>query len=201
MMVNIQKKQTMCDRCSYVAFHNRDLNRHKHVMHKIPFNCFRCGSEFDDKSSLLLHIKTNHRPSKYFYPTKTKPTAKSSPKYQQQSLRSSSPYYKNRYTSPPLPPEVRQTLTAPASEIPPFTDPGLRTNRCLLSGTSSCDKHYHCPKKCKHITSYFSHKDELDLHISFFHEEVEKLETKAVEKSIKTKDEKLAEEDSRFFLD
>ena len=59
----------MCDRCSYVAFHNRDLNRHKHVMHKIPFNCFRCGSEFDDKSSLLLHIKTNHRPSKYFYPT------------------------------------------------------------------------------------------------------------------------------------
>ena len=91
---------------------------------------------------------------------------------------------------------MRQTLTAPSSEIPPFTDSGLRTNRCLLSGTSSCDKHYHCPKKCEHITSYFSHKDELDLHISFFHEEVEKLETKAVEKSIKTKDEKLADDKS-----
>ena len=31
-----------------------------------------------------------------------------------------------------------------------------------------------------------------------FHEEVEKLETKAVEKSIETEDEKLAEESSRF---
>ena len=61
----------MCDRCSYVAIHNRDLNRHKHVMHKIPLNCFRCGSEFDDKSGLLLHIKANYRPSRYFYSTKT----------------------------------------------------------------------------------------------------------------------------------
>ena len=68
----------------------------------------------------------------------------------------------------------------------------------LLSGTSSCDKHYHCPKKCEQVISCFSHKDELDLHISFFHEEVEKLETKAVEKSIETEDEKLAEEGSRF---
>ena len=235
----------MCDRCSYVAFHNRDLNRHKHVMHKIPFNCFRCGSEFDDKSSLLLHIKTNHRPSKYFYPTnpekkevtqtpifchffnndkechykeKCKFLHKTSPQCRRKNMcnRKNCMYRHNIQentedkTKSVNKPDENEKLQENSSENEVKTSSdeessnkkleeksygeiGTEINKSLEDETSSSEDPTE-DGESEEYKEYWERKSK-ELH------EVEKLETKAVEKSIETEDEKLAEESSRFFLD
>ena len=52
-----------CNLCSYKAYNENDLRRHKNVMHGEPLICYKCKSTFMIRAELLSHIKKYHRSS------------------------------------------------------------------------------------------------------------------------------------------
>ena len=149
MQGNIVDHPLKCDKCSYVAIHTNDLRRHKNVMHEVPLTCNKCEKEFRHFESLRSHIREDHRPSRTFYSRNlvknvSRPS-EISPMRLSKSVLSST----NNEASLNKEPVVTNTSTA----------------------TYSTDFIKECPFKCAHVPKTFTHEDEFQIHVDFYHDE------------------------------
>ena len=146
---NIVDHHLKCDKCSYIAIHTNDLRRHKNVMHEVPLTCNKCEKEFRHIESLRIHIREDHRPSRTFYSRNlvknvSRPSEISPMRLSKPVLSST-----NNDASLNKEPVVTNTSTA----------------------TYSTDFIRECPFKCAHVPKTFTHKDEFQIHIDFYHDE------------------------------
>ena len=161
-----------CDKCSYKAIHNKDLTRHKRNMHneKSLYTCELCDYSTLNKEDLQEHSELAHerrQETRIFNRTIDVPTKCDQCSYRafnKQDLRrhESAMHEKTSYEKrSKTPPSCSQESGASS------TNPSAETS----AASSSPPKNFHCPGKCGAMQKSFSHEDELELHMKYFHSE------------------------------
>ena len=132
-----------CHLCSYKAIHSWDLKRHQNVMHGTPIKCNKCGNSFDTRNSLMDHLQNEHRASLTFY--RSKQSTLDNPAMKMPNSKTSSGLSKATYVTP--------------------------TTVSRHDDNTNSLKQFKCQGTCSAIKKTFTHEDELELHLNFYHEQ------------------------------
>ena len=150
-----------CQKCSYVAIHNRDLNRHDNTMHSSPvfpevFGCNLCGYSTQHRSNLDEHIKDTHsQQSRYFY--------SSSRKVHKENLSEKLLHCNKCNFQTKL---IRELSRHKAGHIEKST-PRVWTRK--FNGRNEENRNLKPMSECGQCEEKFYHEDEADLHMKYFH--------------------------------
>jgi hypothetical protein len=135
----------ICELCTFRAANARDLTNHKHTKHAPVFPCDFCIYKAFNKADLNLHIRVMHKdkqPTIYF--NRTRLTSR---------LTENDSMY-----------NTQKHVDEDTSMKSKHTDSEEETE-----DTSVLKKPFKCDKTCKMLQKTFTHKDELDLQIMFYH--------------------------------
>ena len=157
-----QQKKYECAECEFETFQPKELEKHIRDIHSAPqFPCDACSYQAIHQRDLGRHMNTMHKIplvcNKCDFNTLHTDNLRTHVKeshYQSRTFVSS-----NRNSGP-----SRQSIVnQPAKAANTSTKPG--------SSEQSSHQKFHCQGKCASPRKDFQHKDEFDLHMSFFHDE------------------------------
>ena len=146
-----------CQKCSYVAIHNKDLNRHDKTMHsqtEFPevFGCNRCQYSTQHRDNLREHVQNTHtQQSRVFYSSFRKAYRERA--YSAKQTNSDYPFNFEHSREK----QKEESKSVNGSWTPKFNFRNSQDNN---------------PKpisKCTSCAEKFHHEDELALHKEYFH--------------------------------
>ena len=170
--LHMETHNISCDNCSYIAIHPQDLRRHKQTMHATQKNyvCKQCdffsldGNEFEEHCK-EAHVKVQE--TRVFFRKVSE-----LPKCEKCSYRGANPQDMIRHMKSmhkaPLQRSRIPTSSGDSSSSPSPATPSKPTPSAS-SGMMSPRKDFHCNGPCDAINKSFAHRDEYDLHMSYYH--------------------------------
>ena len=134
-----------CETCSYKALHENDLSRHIHTMHtKESFYCDSCNFECMDEHLIQDHVYREHKPTRTFF-TKTRTNGLGQIKNTDTNIN------KKDNIQSPFPSAAKISTGLPTTE------------------SESILPHHSLVFPCKQCKLSFTAKDEVELHIEYYH--------------------------------
>ena len=169
-----------CEECSYIAIHIHDLRRHINTMHTIcesaeVFGCHKCEFSTQHENVLNEHVKNTHtKQSRYFYASSRKAhNGKSHSKENLHATSQSSSQILLHCNKCNFTTKFADELKRHTEIHTDKSNSRRESNRPKFKGDSGKTKPADFLFECKKCDEGFYHKDEHELHIQYFHENIE----------------------------
>ena len=167
-MVSHFSSNISCDKCSYCAIHEKDLGRHMKNMHASPkhLSCKLCDFYTVEESEFKEHCRQAHNNETRIFSRSMNvtnkchlcsyhPTNRNDLRRHIQSMHGKTLSEKNSSTKDQVSSACKVIKDSPSKQPE--------------SSSSSSEMEFHCPGGCTPLVKSFVHKEELELHLSYFH--------------------------------
>ena len=168
-MVSHSSQNLSCDACSYNAIHIQDLGRHKRSMHPVQtyYSCKLCDYCSTDKSEFQEHCKVAHiNETRIFNRSRSAIHRCDLCSYNPLNINDLRRHIQTMHNTSSKKNQSNERKQVYSSMKPSSTE---NSSAHPFQSSSESAKDFHCPGGCTSVIKRFGHKDELELHMSFYH--------------------------------
>ena len=167
-----------CDMCNFDTFHNNQLEKHRRTKHSDDFSCPNCTFKAANARDLAHHNKIKHAPEFPCDLCSYKACHRPDLNRHLRTMHDQENYQRSRYFTNSKQYHTKsfnniQTMKTFENTTKPMT---MNVNKNILEEpvakpVNISDNLLRCSGPCHALQKTFSHKDELNLHMDFFHTE------------------------------
>ena len=162
----------VCEHCDFETVHENQLLKHSRNNHLLKFECKRCNFRAKDASDLTSHFKTKHAAPQFPYDQCSyKACSYGDLNRHKRGMHQENKDTRSRYFTRSKHSNVNDKSSYETSRRKPTKDNNEHTPSPSPSFPAQYpeDQSYRCTGECDSVEKTFTHKDELDLHMKFYH--------------------------------